>query len=78
MTVSFLDKNAVEKVPLMQKEFVANQKDAEELERRAQETAVNLVKADQQLQVGRLGSATDTPSEMNGKFDSKRMVIALG
>ncbi|XP_055283759.1 centriolin isoform X2 [Moschus berezovskii] len=44
-------KNAVEKFTDAKRNLLQTEKDAEELERRAQETAVNLVKADQQLRL---------------------------
>ncbi|KAM9082454.1 centriolin isoform 4-T5 [Megaptera novaeangliae] len=44
-------KNAVEKFTDARRNLLQTEKDAEELERRAQETAVNLVKADQQLRL---------------------------
>ncbi|XP_004423441.1 PREDICTED: centriolin [Ceratotherium simum simum] len=44
-------KNAVEKFADVKRNLLQTEKDAEELERRAQETAVNLVKADQQLRL---------------------------
>nr|XP_019802031.1 centriolin isoform X8 [Tursiops truncatus] len=44
-------KDAVEKFTDAKRNLLQTEKDAEELERRAQETAVNLVKADQQLRL---------------------------
>ncbi|XP_055435490.1 centriolin isoform X1 [Bubalus kerabau] len=44
-------KNAVEKFTDAKRNLLQTEKDAEELERRAQETAVSLVKADQQLRL---------------------------
>uniref|UniRef100_A0A8C3YJV4 Centriolin n=1 Tax=Catagonus wagneri TaxID=51154 RepID=A0A8C3YJV4_9CETA len=44
-------KNAVEKFTDAKRNLLQTEKDAEELERRAQETAINLVKADQQLRL---------------------------
>ncbi|XP_069843131.1 centriolin-like isoform X3 [Dipodomys merriami] len=44
-------KNAVEKFTDAKRKLLQTESDAEELERRAQETAVNLVKADQQLRL---------------------------
>ncbi|XP_044120941.1 centriolin isoform X2 [Neovison vison] len=44
-------KNAIEKFADAKKNLLQTEKDAEELEKRAQETAVNLVKADQQLRL---------------------------
>jgi hypothetical protein len=45
----FQTKNAAEKFTDAKRNLLQTESDAEELERRAQETAVNLVKADQQL-----------------------------
>ncbi|XP_072583587.1 centriolin isoform X1 [Vulpes vulpes] len=44
-------KHAVEKFTDAKRNLLQTEKDAEELERRAQETAINLVKADQQLRL---------------------------
>ncbi|XP_053512496.1 centriolin isoform X4 [Artibeus jamaicensis] len=47
----FQTKNAVEKFTDAKRNLLQTEKDAEELERRAQETAINLVKANQQLRL---------------------------
>ncbi|XP_065736016.1 centriolin-like [Phocoena phocoena] len=53
-------KDAVEKFTDAKRNLLQTEKDAEELERRAQETAVNLVKADQQLRLQKLQKDIET------------------